>query len=241
MGGQSAALFVLALAFSGTGTAISATPADTRIVWIKELGGVSVTSQRDTDEGLEIVYGVSGDVIATLGRIREGLSKRGWTIEEDIDSSFGTVIKKILIAANEGAQVEVVASRTGRIQDIVLTLKGGGSRTGSETPGSSSSARTRGPAETGGARIDLIQDEVTGTYECRGSRVTLSGNRGNITLKGKCTYVVVTGNQNTVRIQGGVEAISAVGSNNVVIWSAAENPTSPRVTNIGTGNEILKK
>lgn len=243
MSSQSAAAFLaLALIFGGTGTAIQAAPADTSIDWIKDLPGVSVTSRKETRDGLEVVYGVSGDVIATLERIREGLTKRGWTIEESTDSSFAMVTKRILIAANQGAKVEVVASRTGRIQDIVVTLRGAvGSRSSSGTRGSSSTVGARTPAPTSGARIDLIQDDLSGTYECQGSRVTLSGNRGNITLNGKCTYLVVTGSENTVLIQGGIEAITAVGSNNVVIWSAAENPTPPRVTNIGSGNEILKK
>jgi hypothetical protein len=64
------------------------------------------------------------------------------------------------------------------------------------------------------------------------------GNNCRVSLEGTCRTVKVYGNGNVVLVDTAVRAIHTLGERNTVSWSTEQNPTAPRVTNLGGGNKV---
>lgn len=100
-------------------------------------------------------------------------------------------------------------------------------------------AGTPPPARMAAGDLDLMDNNLTKTYHCDG-QVTVNGNHCNLTLDGPCNALVVNGNDNTIRVEGSIKAIATNGNRNAVIWSKAQNPEPPKISNPGTGNRITR-
>jgi hypothetical protein len=137
-------------------------------------------------------------------------------------------------APKEKAEGGAVVATSGQS----VTLKGsGGSATISARTSGSESAATQSAAATKGKTIVLEQNHEQKTIECQGESVEVNGNFIELTLTGQCGKVSVNGNKNDVTIDA-TAAISVLGNGNTVSWRQGIDGKDPKLSNLGTGNEV---
>ncbi|RYU81895.1 DUF3060 domain-containing protein [Hymenobacter persicinus] len=83
--------------------------------------------------------------------------------------------------------------------------------------------------------IVITGDKTVQTRACTGQDVQVVGNANQATFTGRCGEATVMGADNRVSLEN-VTSISLIGSNNTVTWRG----TKPEISNVGTGNRILK-
>ena len=78
------------------------------------------------------------------------------------------------------------------------------------------------------------------TVEANGRDVVVNGNRNEITLRGRCRTLTVNGNGN--RVTAEIVAVVAVpGNQNQVVWRESAQGEQPRITNLGSGNTVIRQ
>ena len=77
----------------------------------------------------------------------------------------------------------------------------------------------------------------TKTLNLKGQKLIITGNFNKLKVKGTCSELLVRGNSNVVKIAA-VGKIKAVGSMNKVYWQNGLDDEDPKISNIGTNNEV---
>ena len=96
--------------------------AATEVDWASSLPGVSVTVSNDKGSALSRVYAVS-DVDATYAAVKQGLTKRGWTVQDAASTVVTGASVHALVATREGRRLSVsVQAATGVSPTMSLHL-----------------------------------------------------------------------------------------------------------------------
>ena len=96
--------------------------AATEVDWASSLPGVSVTVSSDKGSALSRVYAVS-DVDATYAAVKQGLTKRGWTVQDAASTVVTGASVHALVATREGRRLSVsVQAATGVSPTMSLHL-----------------------------------------------------------------------------------------------------------------------
>lgn len=86
-----------------------------KLGWISGLAGLSLVASEVEGRKYEAVYSVSGDPAGIMSRIREGLTERGWKIDEVGDA-----------AVDDDTALTIEATAGNAFVEIALTEVGGG-------------------------------------------------------------------------------------------------------------------
>ena len=140
-------------------------------------------------------------------------------------------------ASKEEAEGGAVVATPGQS----VTLEGsGGSATVEARTGGSEPAAAKSAATSKGKTIVLEENHEQKTIECQGESVEVNGNFIELTLTGQCGKVGVNGNKNDVTIDAAA-AISILGNGNTVSWRQGVDGKDPKLSNLGTGNEVTHR
>jgi hypothetical protein len=232
-------LFLVVLTVGGLLTPVLATTPDNDVTWIGLLPGISIESRDTTQSG---VYVISGSLAIASGRIKDGFTKRGWTIQKGTTMAGGLL--RTLVASKGDRQVKVVLNEAMGMQNVTmsaskLVVTVTETVSAPEAVGSSAVARATDSGAPS-ARIYLVDDKMSGTYHCGGTYVALNGSDCDITLDGLCSTLVINGDRNKVKIKASIPSISFTGTGNAVTWSGTGNPSQPVVTDEGKENQIQR-
>jgi hypothetical protein len=197
----------------------------TDLSWIGQLDGVAPVVQRGSTGG-RAVYQVTGDAAQAFQRVQAGLVDHGWSISQGA-SIAGSV--HALVATQGDAKVSVAL--TGNTLSVSRDRAGGAAASGA--------AGATMVATSGGGSFSLLENSQTQAFECNaGGNLEIMGNDNQVTFTGTCRRLTLSGNGNHVRFDGSIERIETTGNNNRVAWSVDKNPKKPKVSNLGTGNEL---
>jgi hypothetical protein len=87
------------------------------------------------------------------------------------------------------------------------------------------------------ASIIINGSNQTRTIKCEGDSVRVNGSNNDLRLRGECGKVNVIGFYNTMKIEA-VAVISLLGSHNDVAWERGVGRNTPRISNLGSYNDI---
>ncbi len=235
-------LAAIGLGLAALSSAAVADSGEYDLKWIGSLPGVTGTVRKATAGSHKAVYSVSADVEETLNRVRDGLARRGWTVDAPKGVSVAGAAVRSVEAQKGPAHVKVLATGATGAVNLDVNAEGvpGGGEPAAEKP-------TRG--RTGGGAvvathgdINIMHGSVRKTYRCDGSNVSIVGGDCHITLEGNCGSLSITGGDNVVRVEGTIAGpINVTGAGNQVSWSGAKNPQPPEVNQVGANNQIGPK
>jgi len=229
----------LALCLSVGTTVALAASVDPEIDWIVSLTGVKTTTVAHKGATVNVVCAGIGSTSSLLGSIRTGLAKRGWTITPGSDvQALGASVTTI--RAQKGGMLLAVSSQeVGVLKTLQLSLDKGGAPATPAPSGETGTEATPSTPPRAGPDVFIDDGNTEKTIPCTaGQRVLIRGGHNTITLTGECGTVEISGSHNEISVKARVEKISLLGSYNTVEWSKGANPTAPRVSDLGTENEV---
>ncbi len=125
-------------------------------------------------------------------------------------------------------------AREGKVAAGGVASAGAGQPTTRQAPDRPAASRLAGDSA-----IAILDNGRTETIACRGKDVTVDGNDNDLTLTGECGRVEVSGDANVVRVEVAA-AIFALGDRNKVTWARGIGGKAPKVTSLGSGNDISR-
>jgi hypothetical protein len=213
---------------------------ETDLTWIGSLPGFALKDQAPG----ETSYLVSGDATAAFEALKKGLAERGWQITPAKSGSLSALSARRMTATKGDVEALLHMKQAAVIVKLVVTTRTIASA-GAPTPAGLKTAPPAAPAPAAapaaGPPIELYDNGLRGSYRCDGSRVGVNGNNCDITLEGTCESVAVNGNANRVRVLARVRSISVLGNSNTVTWSRAQNPSAPKVSNLGAASTVREE
>lgn len=210
--------------------------------WIGQLPGIQAAVRKTAKSSDKSVYQVTSDVESTFQKIRDGLLERGWNVDKTASMTALVASVRAIKATKGAARVKIVATGAPGAATLAVQLEGDSSAAsvGPAPAAPPPPARAAVPAVVApaAANIVLLNDDVSGSYRCEENELIVNGDSCRLTVAGNCRAVRVNGDGNTIRVDGAVQAIDVLGDENAVTWSAAGNPTPPRVGNLGARNRV---
>jgi hypothetical protein len=182
-----------------------------------------------------------------MDALGKALAQHGWQTAPGKSSSLSALSAQRLIATKAGTEALFHMKQAAVIVKLVVTtrrLPEAAAAAAPAAPAPAAKPPAAAPAAAAAASaskaesLDFYDNGVRGTYNCDGRRVRITGNACELSLEGRCDSVAVMGNANRVRVLAAIGSINVTGNQNTVSWSKAQNPTPPRVSNLGAGSRV---